>query len=85
MMYRLCIILITSSSGLLINEEQFKIYALKTASVYLKWYNIPTTIHRILVHEHIIKPNAVVANKGIKNYGSLIPPTFNVFRFFLFR
>lgn len=83
LIYRLWIILITMSSGLAINEEKFKIYCLKTAVVFLKlypWYNMPTTVHRILIHGYIIVQNAVVPigllseeaqeskNKDIKKY-----------------
>ena len=83
LIYRLWIILITISCGFAINTEKFKMYALKTVVLYLKWYpwyNMPTTIHRILIYGHIIIQNAVVPigllseeaqerkNKDIKRY-----------------
>lgn len=53
----------TMSSELAINEEKFKIYCLKTGVIFLKWYpwyNMPTAVHRILIHGYIIVQNAVV-------------------------
>ncbi|KAG5888552.1 hypothetical protein JTB14_010335 [Gonioctena quinquepunctata] len=52
----------TISSGFAINENKFKIYALKTFVVYLKYYpryNVPTTIHRVLIHGDIIIRDAI--------------------------
>lgn len=83
LLYRLWIILMTMSCGLAINEKKFKIYALKTIVIYLKlypWYNMPTTIHRVLIHGDIIIQNAIAPigllseeaqeskNKDIKRY-----------------
>ncbi|KAG5877724.1 hypothetical protein JTB14_037174 [Gonioctena quinquepunctata] len=73
----------TISSGFAINEDKFKIYALKTFVIYLKyypWYNVPTTIHQVLIQGDIIIRDAIAPigpllenaqeskNKAIKTY-----------------
>ncbi|KAG5877602.1 hypothetical protein JTB14_010289 [Gonioctena quinquepunctata] len=58
----------TISSGFAINEDKFKIYALKTVVIYLKyypWYNVQTTIHRVLIHDDIIIIRDAIAPIGL--------------------
>lgn len=56
-------ILSTISSGFEINLEKFKEYALDTAKLYIAkypWYNMSTTMHKILIHSPIIIESCIL-------------------------
>lgn len=60
---RLRIILIAISCGEEIDPEKFKVYANETAELYTrlyKWYHMPTTMHKILIHGHVIIKQSVL-------------------------
>lgn len=54
---RFRIVLIALSCRQLIDPEKYKKYAHETAELYVKlypWYNMPTTVHKMLCHGHQI-------------------------------
>lgn len=60
---RFHIILQTISSGRDIDVEKFRVYALATARHYVKeypWYNMPTSVHRLLIHGPEIISSAIL-------------------------
>uniref|UniRef100_A0A6P7GWP0 Uncharacterized protein LOC114343837 n=1 Tax=Diabrotica virgifera virgifera TaxID=50390 RepID=A0A6P7GWP0_DIAVI len=80
---RFKVILATISSGHKIKVEPFKIYCLDTATRFTElypWYNMPTTVHKILIHSAEIISYAILPigqlgeeaqearNKDIKRY-----------------
>lgn len=80
---RFRIVLLTISSGYSIKTESFKNYCLDTAKKFVElypWYNMPTTVHKILIHSAEILDYALLPigqlgeeaqearNKDIKRY-----------------
>lgn len=60
---RFSIILKTLASGHKINIEIFKSYCEETAYLYTRlypWYNMPTTVHKVLIHGPSIVSNALM-------------------------
>lgn len=59
------IILQALSSGIMIDAEKFGNYALETAKLYVekyKWYYMPSSVHKILIH-----------GKSIINHFAILP------------
>lgn len=57
------VILHAMSSGFKINIEKFKNYALETAKLLVKlypWYYLPVTVHKVLLHGHIVIQEALL-------------------------
>jgi hypothetical protein len=80
---RLYVIMQAVASGYQIDVSKFKIYAFATARLFVKkypWYNMPPTVHKILIHGPDIISNALLPigqlseeaqearNKEIKKY-----------------
>lgn len=57
---RFHVILKLISCGFNIHTAKFKSFCLKTASTFVMnypWFNMPTTVHKILIHGHLIMEN----------------------------
>lgn len=70
-----------------INEEKIKIFALKAATLYLKWYPLYhrlATIYKILNYEHISKSKDIKSIVSWKFYRKQtmedLSLSFNIFR-----
>lgn len=60
---RFRIILLTISSGYAIKVDSFKNYCQATARKFVElysWYNMPTTVHKILIHSPAIIANSIL-------------------------
>ncbi|XP_043462104.1 uncharacterized protein LOC122498448 [Leptopilina heterotoma] len=69
-------ILKTISSGFSINIDAFEKYCSKTAELYVKkykWYHMPQSIHKLLIHGPRIIKEAV---NIIKTLGNITPENF---------
>lgn len=60
---RFAVILFSLSSGREINTEEFQQYCTTTCLLYedkYSWYQMTPTVHKILVHGHLIMENAIL-------------------------
>ena len=68
MIKRFSVILKAISSGLPLNEREFRHYCWETAELYVQlypWYHMPPTVHKVLIH------GADIAKESILPLGQL--------------